>query len=139
MTASNVQRHQLIQRAMARSSGDMANVAVNLWQPLTSQLISIVGEGGFNALYARSLHLVSRQYPWLSSGTPADSGNPEFKALKSSLEKQDAADAFQASLAFLTLFTDALSSLIGESLTTRILTSAWGGTPDKDSVEKESR
>lgn len=117
----------------------MADVAVKLWQPLAYQLISIVGKDGFNALYARSLHLVSRQYPWLASGTPADSDNQDFKALKSSLENQSEADAFQANLAFMILFTDALSSLIGESLTARILTSAWGGAPDKDSVEKESR
>jgi len=139
MASSNVQRHQIIQRTIAKSTGDVADVAVKLWQPLAAQLISIVGEGGFNALYARSLHLVSRQYPWLASGTLADSDNPEFKALKSSLENQSAADAGQAILAFLILFTDALSSLIGESLTTRILTSAWGGAPDKDSMEKESR
>lgn len=139
MATSDIQRHQIIRQAIARSTGGIADVAVKLWQSMASELISIIGQGGFNALYARSLHLASSQFPWLVPGTPANSGNLDFMTLKTSLDSQNAADAYQANLAFLIIFTDTLASLIGEPLTTRILNSAWGGDPEMERVEKESR
>ncbi len=127
METSELLRHQMIERLAAQHTGSVADAAVSLWARMASQLISIVGEGGFNSLYLRSVFLAQASYAWLKS-EPA-SANPEqnFALLKSSLEDQTAAQAQAANILLLKLFTDILASLIGELLTHSILDAAWNG------------
>jgi len=123
---------------MAKNMADSGDTAVRLWKQLASQLISIIGEGGFHALYARSLFLVSKEFPLLASGEVRRPANLQFTDLKAGLERQGAADAGKASGALLVTFTDVLASLIGDTLTTDILISAWGGNAsDRDIAGKE--
>jgi hypothetical protein len=42
---------------MAQPTGKVADAAIKVWEQMAIQIISIVGEDGFNALYARSLFL----------------------------------------------------------------------------------
>jgi hypothetical protein len=126
MANGDARRQRLIQKAIAKSPGSGADVAIQLWQPLAFQLVAIIGESGFNHLYARSLY-VSQALPWR---TPPGDGSRSvdflFTDLKASLEGQNATEANQASRMLLLTFTDILASLIGESLTISILNSAWG-------------
>lgn len=142
MATSDAQRIQLIQKAMGRraSAGDVADVAIGLWQPLASRLASIIGEGGFNSLYNRSLHLTQAEFPWIASGAAAHADPHWLTNLKASLEAQSTAEARKASHTLLSTFTGILASLIGEPLLTSILTSAWGdGAADEaTAVGKES-
>lgn len=102
------------------------DVNVNLWERLASELISIIGEGGFQSLYSRSVHLTSVTFPWIMlshSSRPADSG---FAELKICYGGRHITEASEASITLLITFIDILALLIGELLTTRILRSAWG-------------
>jgi hypothetical protein len=103
----------------------IAETTLHLWERLASELISIIGEGGFQSLYSRSLHLVGTTLPWfaLSPSQPSDS---LFTGLKMSLEGREPAEAGEASITLLTTFIDILAMLIGELLTTGILRAAWG-------------
>jgi hypothetical protein len=125
MATINVQRQQLIQAAVANSPGDATEVATRLWQPLASELVSIVGEGGFNALYARSLYLTNAAFPWLTAGKPPHTTDNWLTDLKANLEGQNAAEAYKANQMLLQIFTDILASLIGEPVTIGILGTAW--------------
>lgn len=104
----------------------MVDSTISLWERLASELISIIGEGGFQSLYARSVHLARAAFPWIvptHSGADAD---PRFADLRMSLEGRDFTEAGEASIALLITFIDILALLIGEHLTTSILRSAWG-------------
>lgn len=119
--ATNDERHQMIARNVTRRPDSATADTVVLWQRLAVELVAIIGHSGFDTLYARSIHLVRAQHPWLVEGA-----DPRFDKLRASLDAQAPAPAGAASIALLTTFTDTLIQLIGESLTTTILRSAWG-------------
>lgn len=111
---------------MADHPEKAADAAVNLWEQLASKIIAIVGEGGFDSLYARSVFLSQSKFPWLSADLLSSQTNHRFAELKSSLEEQSPVQASEASSLLMITFTDILVTLIGEQLTTSILRSAWG-------------
>jgi len=126
METSDLLRHRIIESLMARHTEKVADAAVHLWQQMATEVISIVGEGGFNSLYARSVFLSQTTFPWLAAGSLSSLPDCRFAELKTSLEAQTPAQASEANSLLLVNFTDILASLIGEKLTTIILRSAWG-------------
>ena len=111
----------MIERNVMRSPDLPQAAIIALWQRLAVELSAIIGQSGFDTLYARSIHVVRTRHPWLEEG--ADAG---FERLKAGLQGQEPAAAGAASIELLTTFTDTLVQLIGASLTTAILRSAWG-------------
>lgn len=125
MKTSYALRHQLINSLIAQRNGKNADGAIGLWEQMADQITSIVGAGGFNSLYARSVFLARSNFPWLASGALPPQSGERFAGLKTSLEKQTPAQAGEANILLLITFTDILSSIIGEELTISILRSAW--------------
>jgi len=119
-------RHQIIKSLMAQPTEKVADAAIDLWEPMATQIISIIGAGGFNSLYARSFFLTQSTFPWLAAGSLSPQTSHPFAELKISLERQTPVQASEANSLLLVTFTDILASLIGEDLTTSILRSAWG-------------
>lgn len=136
MEPRELQRHQTIESLVARRTGKAADAAIDLWDRMATQIISIVGEGGFNSLYARSVFLTQSTFPWLVAGISSPQIEHRFTALKLSFEGQAEGQASAANSRLLINFTDILAALIGEELTTRILRSAWGNDVS-NSVGKE--
>ncbi|OGS98878.1 MAG: hypothetical protein A3K04_11690 [Gallionellales bacterium RBG_16_56_9] len=126
METGSLLRHQIIKSLMAQHTEEVADVAINLWEQMATQIISIVGEAGFNSLYARSIFLTQSTYPWLAASSLSPQTDQRFAELKTSFEGQTPAQASDANSLLLITFTDILAALIGEQLTTRILRSAWG-------------
>lgn len=129
MKTDDLLRRQIIKDLIPKETENVADAAISLWKQLAARVISIVGEGGFNALYARSVHLSQSTFPWLA----ADAAKPpltdhQFEELKISLEEKTPAQASEANSLLLITFTGILASLIGEQLTSSILRSAWGGS-----------
>ncbi len=115
------ERHQMIERNVMCRPEAVVEDTIVLWDLLAAELVAIIGRIGFDTLYARSIHMVRGQYPWLAEG-----GDPDRFKLRASLAERTPALAGAASSALLATFTDTLTQLIGESLTTAILRSAWG-------------
>ncbi len=158
MESSDLVRHQIIKRLMAQHTENVADAAINLWEPMTTRIISLVGEGGFNSLYARSAFLSQLAFPWLTASSPpahrqltassppahrqlTASSPPSqtdlrFAELKICFEGQTPEQAREANSLLLITFTDILAALIGEHLTTSILRSAWGNGAS-DWLDKE--
>ena len=67
MGLSNLQRHQVIESLTKQQTGNVAEAAVVLWAQMATKIISIVGEGGFHSLYARSVFLTQSDFPWLAA------------------------------------------------------------------------
>ena len=55
METSDLLRHQIINSLPLLRTEKLPDAAVLIWEQMATQIISIVGEGGFNSLYARSL------------------------------------------------------------------------------------
>ena len=136
METSGCLRHQIIKRLTAQPTEKVADAAVELWAQMATQIISIVGEGGFDSLYARSLYLNQTIFPWLAADSAFPQTGSRFANLKMNFEGQTPALAIEANCLLLITFTDILASLVGELLTIRILDTAWNnntqGTAGKE-------
>ena len=119
-------RHQIIESLTAPHTEKVADAAIILWEQMATQIIAIIGVGGFNSLYARSVYLSQSSSPWLAASALSLQADTRFAELKKSLEGQAPADASEANNRLLCTFTDILAALIGEALTSSILRSAWG-------------
>ena len=125
MATTDQQRHRMIERAVLRRHDTQADISVLLWESLATELRVIIGERGFESLYARSLHRACAQFPWLAPHPPQAAGDA-FRLLATRLNAREPAEAQAASAAFLNVFTDTLILLIGELLTNGLLRKAWG-------------
>ena len=126
MTTTDPPLRQIIEDALARHAVPATDSALRLWRKLAPELITIIGELGFDALYARSIRLARLRHPWIRQDAGTLSGDDVFAPLQQSLQAQDQAQAGLASLALFTNFFDTLALLIGEALTKHLLHSAWG-------------
>lgn len=126
MEHSKNARQQLLEAALGRFPDAAVPAAIiRLWEQLAPELISIIGEGGFKPLYARSIRLASKQHAWLLPCAAKSAVGERFTELAACLQAQDASDTQQAGLDLFSIFLDVLASLIGEELTTHLLHSAW--------------
>ena len=129
---SKLLRQQLVKRQMALpSEEEVADTAIDLWEQIATQIISIISEGGFDSLYLRSVSLTQSTYPWLAAVLPQSKTDQRFKDLQISFEGQTPEQASIANSQLLITFTDILASLIGEQLTIRLLRSSWGDSFSK--------
>ena len=126
METSGQLRHQITESLMAQHTEEVVDAAINLWEQIATQIISIVGEDGFNSLYARSVFLTQSRFPWLAASPLSSQTDHRFAELKMSLKGQTPAQASEANSLLLINFANILASLIGEQLTTSILRSARG-------------
>lgn len=136
MGTSDLLRHQIIKSLTAIDTGEVAEAAINSWEQMAAQIISIVGEDGFNSLYERSIFLTQPTFPWLATSLHPPQADQRFAELKMSFKGQTPAQISEANALLLITFTDILASLIGEPLTTRILSLAWN-TDISDRTGKE--
>ena len=118
-------RQLVLEAALAGPVDTVVPTTIGLWEHFAVELNSIIGEGGFNPLYARSVRLASKQYAWLMPCAAKPAAGERFAELGACLQDQDSADAHQASLDLFAIFLDVLASLIGEELTNHLLHSAW--------------
>lgn len=128
--------------ALARRVGDEASASqiaaamVAIWQEIDAALTPIIGKGGVAALYKRTLYLTGTAHPWLVLRRDDLSTGVDLVALKAVLSQQSGAAAAAGGNDFLQTFHTLLASLVGLSLTERLLRSVWagpsGGPPAQD-------
>jgi hypothetical protein len=110
----------------------VADAVVALWTRIDSVLHPIVGHRGVAALYQRSLKLTLPSHGWLADGLSNHAGltaDIDTEALRAMLMQQSAAEAAEAGNALFREFRNLLASLIGGSLTHRLLRGIWGPPP----------
>jgi hypothetical protein len=94
------------------------------WTHLGRQLVPLIGETGFCALFSRAARLAGPASGSLVLDPACRAVDPLLSALADHLVRLDGARAPAANAALLDTFTKLLSALIGEGLTTRLLASA---------------
>jgi len=136
--------HEAIRRTLAQGAGEapdasaIAEATLNTWHQVATRLAPVVGVHGVDAIFSRSLHVTSKDFPWLAmAGNDGNDGNSAalLASLKARLAGQETAAAAEASHALLVNFTELLATLIGESLTDRLLAPVW--MPPLPAAEQE--
>ena len=119
-------RIQTIVAALVSQGADarrISDAALSTWRDLDAVLSPLIGQRGVAAIYARSLHLTSADYPWLAAVQVGGLRSGRFATLRTALSQQTASNAAAANSALLRTFCDLVASLLGESLQERLLMS----------------
>jgi hypothetical protein len=110
---------------MGADSAQIADAVALTWSEIDAALTPVIGQRGVAALYIRSLYLVRSAHPWLASADDGAQTAIDLARLKSVLAQQSSSDAAAGGGALLQTFYDLLASLVGRSLTERMLRSIW--------------
>ena len=116
---------------LARDRADatgVADVAVSIWRAVGSVLSPVIGQPGVAALFKRSIDLTRVLHPCLAPVANSVPDPGALAALRTVLAAQSQPDALSANAALLRNFHDLLTSLIGASLTERLLRPVWDKT-----------
>jgi hypothetical protein len=105
------------------SAAQIADATIATWYEIDAALTPIIGSKAVVALHKRSLYLTGTTHPWLA-GTHEEADALDLAALKTVIARQSGAEAALGSRALLQAFNQLLASLIGPSLTERLLRSA---------------
>lgn len=122
-------RHPYIEPALgetwtAGEADTVANATVKALQSLFADLAMLIGNNAVLALYLRTLHVSLLFFDGTAKANqPLDALMAE---LRQNLANQQPADARSAAQALLESMVALLVSLIGQPLTLRLVTSAWG-------------
>ncbi|WP_395012490.1 hypothetical protein [Undibacterium sp.] len=117
--------HPWLLLAFSRQPDDIGAASLQLWEHLARELISIIGEAGFESLYSRCVFLQQDEFPWLQLSKTSSRIATRFNELKDQLDQQELTLAERASRRMLDTFMRLLSGLIGAGLTKTICQSAW--------------
>ncbi|MDO9314853.1 MAG: hypothetical protein Q7T97_09955 [Burkholderiaceae bacterium] len=99
------------------------------WLEIHVALTPIVGERGLVALYKRSLYLAASAHPWLEGLHEGVQSKMDLAGLKAAVSQQSSADAAAGGCDIFRAFHDLLESMVGPSLTERLLRSVWALHP----------
>ena len=106
------------------NAAQIADAMVATWHEIDAALSPIIGRKAVVALFKRSLYLAARSHPWLA-GTHEGAQVLDLAALKPVVARRSGVEAALGSRVLLETFDQLLGSLIGPSLTERLLRSAW--------------
>ncbi len=121
-------------RADAQPS-QIANAIEAIWLELDAALAPIIGGRGVLALYKRSLYLTASAHPWLEGTHEGLQPTMDLARLKSVFALQSGADALAGGCDLFRTFHDLLDSMVGPSLTERLLRSVWALTTHGPNAE----
>lgn len=130
----------LVRRAgPSADASQLADAAVALWRDIDTALTPIIGTRGLAALQARSLYLASDEFGWMkdmqdtSVRTAIDYDLPRRIFMTQPMPESQAA----ATVTFL-CFHDLLASMVGPSLTARLLDAIWDNPLGGQAAQDES-
>jgi hypothetical protein len=106
-------------------AGSVSRCVASLCEDIGVALTPIVGPHGVAALYKRSLFLTSREHPVLSGMHESVQSTMDLSRLTATLTSLSEAEANAIGAALLQSFYELLCSLVGLSLTERLLSSLW--------------
>lgn len=144
MTTESEEGRQIV-ASLAHRVGNTADIAliangiVTTLQDINTTLIPIVGPKGVAALYRRSLYLCTSLHPRLAGTYESPVNAMDLMELKSLLVQQSPADALFFGEELLKAFYELLATLIGPSLTARLLRAVWENSLSDTSAQDISQ
>jgi hypothetical protein len=119
-------------------SSAIAGVLVRDFRHIDGLLTPILGQRGVALLFQRSLRQAGTSHRWLGGDPEPGQAGFDLDAVKASLEARDGAEAKLGATALLRAFHDLLASLIGQTLTERLLGPVWTTSPTPPSAQDDS-
>lgn len=120
-------------------SPQIADTVLAVWAEIEDVLHPIIGRRGMAALYNRSLKVTASAYPWMDGRSEDVLADRHPARLLAALAGQTPAEATAGALALFQAFRELLASLVGLSLTDRLLQPVWapapGDPPAQDSLK----
>jgi hypothetical protein len=117
-------------------SAQIADAIVSTWREIEIALTPIIGQRGIATLYKRTLYLTGATYVWLAGIHEGIPGGMDLAPLRAAFARQNKVAATAGASALLHNFHELLASLVGPSLTERLLRSVWAnslsGSPAQD-------
>lgn len=143
MSALNEESRQIVASLAQRVGPDadtarIAQAIVSTLQAIDAALTPIIGQQGVTALYRRSLHLCATRHPRVAHLSERVQTSLDLKALDSVLVTESEADALLFGEVMLTTFYELLTTLIGPSLTARLLRDVWTPSLSDTSAQENS-
>jgi hypothetical protein len=143
-TTVSDQCQKAIRRTLAHHAGDtpeaitVAEATLSIWHQMAARLEPVIGAQGVDVLFRRSLHLTISDFPTLAISGDQGGSAALLASLKANLESLNTDVTSEASYTLLATFTELLITLIGESLTVRLLDSIWVPPPPTSGQETVS-
>ena len=134
-------QREAIRRTLTSHAGDIpdanaiAEATLSIWHKMAAQLLPMIGTRGVDVLLNRSLYLTGTVSPLLANSVDQGDRATVLANIKTRLAGSQTNTAAEASYTLLTTFSELLISLIGESLTERLLGPVW--LPQLPATEKE--
>jgi hypothetical protein len=116
----------------------VAHAMAAILDEINAALAPIVGQRGVAALYQRSLRKASAAHPWMGPVAADIPAVLDVTALCAALSRLAPAQALAGGEALLGSFHGLLASLVGPSLTERLLRSVWSHPPGAPSLQDNS-
>lgn len=105
----------------SKTSEDILDLVELSWKGIDQAMRPIIGKGGIEALFHRSIEITAEAYPWLTALHTDAPLAMDLHALRRILSKQGTRELAGASDILLVQFHNLLTNLIGLSLTDRLL------------------
>ncbi|MFM9915542.1 MAG: hypothetical protein ACKVOX_07020 [Rhizobacter sp.] len=118
-------------------ASQIADAIEATWLEIDEALAPIVGQRGLVALYKRSLYLTASAHPWLGGLQDGMQSTMDLDGLKSVVSQQSSAHAAAGGCDLFSAFHGLLESMVGPSLTERLLRSVWALHP-QGSAEQDT-
>jgi hypothetical protein len=126
----------LVERAgPSPDAAAFAAAAAHIYDQAAQEIIPLIGERGVNALADRSLHLIRREFPWLTAKEEITPEVSPIAQVRLDLERQAPAVALSAGVALIATFSELLSTFVGAPLTQHLLSQAWRGALSDGAIE----
>jgi hypothetical protein len=100
-------------------------VATRIHEKLLQHLAPVIGENGFQVLFARTVRLTKPRFPGMHEAPTNGPSEAFLDQLCACMKKQAPAAITDIVMALLFTFISLLSTFIGEGLTWRLLSNAW--------------
>lgn len=135
---------EMIRRTLAHYVGTspdpdtVAEATFIIWNLVAIRLTPVIGSKGVDILFRRSLHLTTFTFPWLAMAETYEDTPSLLSTTKARLASRETIDSTEAGCALLITFTELLKTLIGESLTGRLLGTIWVSRSPSSEQENQS-
>jgi hypothetical protein len=124
-TTSRTQALLAVRVDNGRGNNAVADAIVSLCSEIDGALAPVVGPHGVAALYKRTLFLTGQAHPGLAGLHESVDSLMDVSDLRARLETLSTEQATVVGVALLQTFQELLESLVGSSLTERLLSSLW--------------
>lgn len=130
-TTDNNSFQHAIRRTLEHHSGNggdarsIAETTIGTWRKMSDRLAPVIGAKGVDILFRRSLQMTGITFRWLEIAEDHKDNADLAASILTRLSKRKAEAAAEAGYTLLLTFTELLATMIGKSLTKRLLLPVW--------------